>query len=71
MRDFFLGKAIGGGGAFEFEALGEFEEVGGGSLGDAGGGDGGAKLVEVAEDVARTSSGGRAQVAVSGRGGGR
>ena len=62
VRDLLFGGA-GSGGALEFELLGEAEKVAGGGLGDAGGGDAGAELVEVAEDVAedfewRQSAGG-------------
>ena len=52
VRDLFLGRALRGGGAFEFDALGEAEEVGRGGLGNANGGGAWAQLVVVVEDVA-------------------
>jgi hypothetical protein len=53
VRDLFFGERIGGCGAFEFELLGELEEVGGGVAGDALGDGLWTKHVAVAEDVAK------------------
>jgi len=64
VRDLFFGGRVWIYGAFEFELLGETQEIGGGGFGDAGGGAVRAELVEVAEDVAedfkrRDGAGGR------------